>query len=240
MEINMCYLYPELLNLYGDTGNGTILKHRMAQRGIMVNIYNHTLGDEFKKDLYDIVLLGGGQDFEMSIVSDDIKKTLVQDLKDYIENDGILLAICGGYQMLGEYYVMPNGQKIEGLGILPIFTDNGEGRLIGNIAVKIGDFTCVGFENHAGRTNIGDLKPLGEVIKGYGNGCDNGEGVRYKNTFCTYLHGPFLSKNPEIADMIIKLALEKKYGDVTLTPLDDEYELSAKKAILKKLEISYK
>jgi len=153
-------------------------------------------------------------------------------VKELASQGTVLFGICGGYQMLGEYYETPDGKKLEGLNILPFHTIGGDTRLIGNIAVKIGDITCVGFENHAGKTDIGDLSPLGEVIKGHGNGLDNGEGMRYKNTFCTYLHGPFLSKNPDIADMMITLAIERRHENISLTPLDDEYERCAKKAVL--------
>lgn len=236
MEINICSLYPDLLNAYGDNGNSTLLQHRLKQRGITVNIINHKIGDVFSPRQYDIVLLGSGQDFELGIATDDIKR-FASDLRSYVENDGVLLAISGGYQILGEYYTLADGTKTDGLGILPVRTEHSGSRFTGDIAIKICDTLCVGFENHLGKTDIGDLEPLGTVLKGHGNGCECGDGVRYKNTFCTYLHGPFLSKNPEIADIIISLALQKKYGEALLTPLDDEYELRAKRNILKKLSV---
>jgi len=239
MKLNICHLYPELLNLYGDIGNVTILKYRAESRGIPVDIHNHTIGDDFDKDLYDIVLFGGGQDFEMGIVSEDIKNGKCSLLKDYIEESKVFLAICGGYQMLGDYYTLPTGEKIDGLGILPFYTVGGDKRLIGNIATEIDGEVCVGFENHAGRTYIGELSPLGKVVHGFGNnGEDKGEGVRYNNTFCTYLHGPFLSKNPKIADLILKTALEKRFGEVSLAPLDDTYEIKARDSVLKKWAIA--
>ncbi|MBO4897174.1 MAG: glutamine amidotransferase [Clostridia bacterium] len=239
MELNICHLYPELLNMYGDIGNILILKSRAAARGIDVKVINYSVGDTFDSENTDIVMFGGGQDFEMSVVEQDIKDRIIGDMRMYIETGGVLLAICGGYQMLGKYYVTPEGEKLEGLGILNHYTEGGDTRLIGNIATDIDGYTAIGFENHAGRTYIGDMQPLGKVIKGFGNnGEDGGEGLRYKNTYCTYLHGPFLSKNPKIADEMISAALKRKYGDISsLTPLDDEFESSARRVMQKRMEV---
>ena len=234
MELTICHLYPELLNMYGDIGNVLVLKHRAAHRGISVKVANHTVGSVFDPDT-DIVVFGGGQDFEMSVVARDIKENILAPLKGFIENGGVLLAICGGYQMLGQNYITPDGSVIDGLGILPHYTKGGDTRLIGNCIADIDGYRAIGFENHAGRTYIGSLEPLGKVVKGFGNnGEDGGEGLRYKNTYCTYLHGPFLSKNPQIADEIIKKSLEKRYGSVSLSPLDDTFENSARRQLLKR------
>ena len=122
MELTICHLYPDLLNVYGDVGNVLILKHRAALRGIDVNIINCSLGETIDKENVDIIFFGGGQDYEQSIVSNDLNKIKKEALTNYIEDEKVLLAICGGYQLLGNYYTAPNGEKIEGLGILDIYT----------------------------------------------------------------------------------------------------------------------
>ena len=235
MELNICHLYPDLLNVYGDVGNILILKYRAAKRDIDVNIYNVSLNDSFKAEDYDIVFFGGGQDYEQSIVSDDLIQNKKDEITKYIEGGKVFLSICGGYQLLGKYYTTPDGEKLDGLGILDIRTDGGDTRFIGNTVIKnetTGE-TIVGFENHSGRTHIHDLKPLGKVVVGFGNnGFDGYEGVTYKNTYGTYFHGSLLSKNPKFADKLIKTALELKYGPFELRPLDDEFELKAKEFII--------
>lgn len=238
MELNICHLYPDLLNVYGDVGNILILKHRAEARGIKVNIINVSLNDEFDYENIDFLFFGGGQDYEQSIVSDDLKTNKKDSLSKYIEDNKVTLAICGGYQLLGKYYRAPNGEKIEGLGILDIYTEGGDTRFIGDTAIYNEDFneTYVGFENHSGRTYINNLKPLGKCQHGYGNnGEDGNEGCIYKNTFCTYFHGSLLAKNPELADRFIKLSLAHKYGEFDLAPLDDSFELKAKEVMLNRL-----
>ena len=239
MELNICHLYPDLLNVYGDVGNILVLKHRAEERGIKVNVVDVSLNDKFNKDEIDIVFFGGGQDYEQSIVSEDLKNNKEEVLRQYIEEDKVLLAICGGYQLLGKHYISPNGEKLQGLGILDIYTEGGEKRLIGNTVIYNEDFdeTYVGFENHSGRTFINGLKPLGKCIHGYGNNGEDGyEGCIYKNSFCTYFHGSLLSKNPELADRFLKIALEKKYGSVELKKLDDTFELKAKEHIINRFK----
>lgn len=243
MELNICHLYPDLLNVYGDLGNILMLKYRAEKRGIKVNISNVSVNDEFKNEDYDIVFFGGGQDYEQSIVSDDLINNKKDNLKAYIESDGVMLCICGGYQLLGKYYTTPDGEHLEGLGILDIYTEGGDTRFIRNTVIKNEDTeeTYVGFENHSGRTYIGDLKPLGKVISGYGNnGSDGYEGCIYKNTYCTYFHGPLLSKNPELSDRLLSLALNRKYDSVSLDPLEDTFELKAKDFIISRCNESKK
>lgn len=239
MDLNICHLYPDLLNVYGDVGNILILKHRAELRGIKVNILNNSLNDAFDVDDYDIVLFGGGQDFEQSIVSNDLSGAKKDALEKYIEAGKVLIAICGGYQLLGKYYTAPNGEKINGLGILDIYTESGDTRFIGNTVIYNEDFNeyYVGFENHSGRTEINGLKPLGKCVHGYGNnGSDGYEGCIYKNTYCTYFHGSLLAKNPELADRFISTALSLKYGkEITLEPLDDSFEIKAKEYMINRL-----
>lgn len=240
MELTICHLYPDLLNVYGDVGNVLILKYRASLRGIDINVVNCSIGDKLDIENTDIIFFGGGQDFEQSIVSDDLNTLKKQPLKEYVESNKVLLAICGGYQLLGKYYTAPNGEKIDGLGILNIYTEGGNTRFIGNTEIVNEDFneTYVGFENHSGRTYINDHKPLGKCIHGYGNnGSDGYEGCIYKNTFGTYFHGSFLSKNPEFADRLLSLALKNKYGkEITLSPLKDDFELKAKQSIIERLK----
>lgn len=230
-------MYPDLLNVYGDVGNILILKYRSENRGIKTVISHVSVNDNFDAEKYDIVFFGGGQDYEQSIVSDDLKTKKRKDVIRYIEDSKVFLSICGGYQLLGKYYVTPKGEEIEGLHALDIYTTAGDKRFIGNTVIYNQDFneTYVGFENHSGKTYIGSLKPLGKVLAGYGNNGEDGyEGCIYKNTFCTYFHGSLLSKNPELADRLIFLALQRKYGKVILPPLDDTYELKAKEFIIKR------
>lgn len=237
MRLDICILYPDLLNSYGDTGNLAILEHRLQARGIEVVTHQVSLAEDFDPDLYDIVLMGGGQFHEQSIVEKDLHNGKGALLKKYIHNDKVALLVCGAYQLAGEYYVDDKGQKKDGLGILPIHTDVADDRLIGDIVIKS---ECgqmyVGFENHLGKTDIGDLKPFGRVLTGFGNnGIDGLEGCRFKNTIGTYLHGPLLSKNPEVADELIKKALELKGYDTELEPLDDFLELAAKEGVIRKV-----
>lgn len=240
MELNICHLYPDLLNVYGDIGNILVLKYRAEKREIKVNIHNVSINDEFKSEDYDIVFFGGGQDYEQSIVSQDLKNNKKEELTKYIEDGKVLIAICGGYQLLGKYYFAPNGEKIEGLNILDLYTEAGDTRFIGDTVIYNEEFneTYVGFENHSGRTYVNNLKPLGKCVHGYGNnGSDGNEGCIYKNTFCTYFHGSLLAKNPELADRFIKTALELKYDNenINLSSLDDSFELKAKEVMINRL-----
>lgn len=237
MEINICHLYPDLLNVYGDIGNILILKHRAEKRGINVIIKNVSIGDEFNPEDFDIVFFGGGQDYEQSIVSKDLVETKKQGITDYIESGKVFICICGGYQLLGKTYETSTGEVLEGLGVLDIYTKASNERLIGNSIIYNEFFneTYVGFENHSGKTYIGDLKPLGIVKYGFGNnGEDKKEGCVYKNTFCTYFHGSLLSKNPELTDRLLSLAIKNKYDEVELSPLNDSFEIKAKDHIIKR------
>ena len=229
-SLTILHMFPDLLNLYGDKGNIECMRKRLMWRGIDVKLISCTYEKpQLNFDDVDIVFLGGGSDREQKIVCTELLK-YKQSLKNYVENGGVLVAVCGGYQLLGKYYALPD-EKIEGLDILDIYTEHGSPRLIGNIVLHNDetDSDIIGFENHAGRTYIGEHTPLGAVVKGFGNtGKSGAEGVRYKNVFATYLHGPLLPKNPKLCDLILSKALEKKYTDFTpLPPLDDEMENKA-------------
>lgn len=243
-KLKIGWLYPELMSTYGDRGNIIVLQKRCEWRGIKVEIKRLDVG--FNQKLLatcDLLFMGGAQDRQQQIVAEDLMKKK-DTLKQMVE-DGIPgLYICGAYQFLGIYYREADGTVINGLGILNLHTENPGvdfSRLIGNIVVRVLDNKIiVGFENHGGRTYLGkNVKPLGRVIKGSGNnGRDQAEGAIYKNSFGSYLHGPILPKNPQLADLLIKLALEKKYKkNIDLSSLDDSLETRARNAIAKKLDI---
>ena len=234
-ELNIYHIYPDLLNLYGDRGNILCLKQRIERREIKANVFEVKMGDKFDCDNADIIFIGGGQDFEQDVLLKDLKGEKEKALINAIENEKVLLAICGGYQMLGKYYKTHNGIQMDFIGALDFYTIGAKQRMIGNYAFKTDDdIEIVGFENHSGKTYLGEgVKPLGNVIKGFGNnGEDKTEGAIYKNTFCTYSHGPVLPKNPEFADLLIKKALLAKYNDDELVSINDEFETKAHKAVI--------
>lgn len=234
--IRIAHLYPDMLNLYGDRGNIIALTERMNARGIEVHTDAVTMGKSFNSDDYDILFIGGGQDFEQDVLLDDLKKGKDNEINKAIHSGKVMLAICGGYQMLGKYYKTYDGKMLEYMGALDFYTEGKEERMIGNYAYKTKEgIEVVGFENHSGRTYLGKtLEPLGKMIKGYGNNGEDGtEGVRFKNTFGTYSHGPVLPKNPAFADLLISKALENKYGSANLTPLDDYLESKAREQVMK-------
>ena len=234
MILRIGHLYPDMLNLYGDRGNIISLTRRMNERGIEVQTDAITMGKSFNADNYDILFIGGGQDFEQNVLLDDLKRGKDIEITKAIENGTVMLAICGGYQMLGKYYKTYDGKMLEYMGALDFYTEGKPERMIGNYAYKTKEgIEVVGFENHSGRTYLGNVEPLGKVIKGNGNNGEDGtEGVRYKNTFGTYSHGPVLPKNPELADLLISKALENKYGSGELTPLDDDLEAKARRQVM--------
>lgn len=236
MIIRIAHLYPDMLNLYGDRGNIIALTERMKARNIDVVTDQITMGKFFNSDDYDILFVGGGQDFEQDVLLDDLKKGKDIEIKRAIENSKVFLAICGGYQMLGKYYKTYDGKMLEYMGALDFYTEGKEERMIGNYAFKTKEgIEVVGFENHSGRTYLGkNVEPLGKMIKGYGNNGEDGtEGVRYKNTFGTYSHGPVLPKNSQLADLLIAKAVENKYGKADLAPLDDTLEIKAQQQVMK-------
>ena len=245
--LRVVYLYPDALNLYGDGGNAMIIKSRCAWRGIPVTVDEVTMGQKLNLESADIVLMGGGADRDQLAVAHELASRR-EEIARYVESDGTLLAICGSYQLLGHSYYMGD-TRIEGLGVLDIETTRGEGRLIGNVAVttELCDAPLVGFENHGGRTHLGpNAAPLGDsVVPDTGNnGGDGHEGVLYRGVVGTYLHGPALSKNPQLADWLIEHALRRRIqqGDRTaasllpLYPLDDSLEHAAHDAAMKLVE----
>ena len=249
-KLTIVHLYPELLNLYGDGGNVIVLANRARWRGLDVEIVRVSHGEAADMENADIVFLGGGPDREQHLASHDLLAQ-AQALRDYVEDDGVLLAICGGYQILGREWLL-EGETVPGLGILDITTKRAEGgshnRLVGNIALSspVATMPIVGYENHAGRTYLGSsCKPFGRVVgkHGKGNNDDDGaDGVMYRNVVGTYLHGPLLSKNPEVADWLIERALARRAAKEgapagSLSPLDDAVEKAANAFMCHKLGI---
>ena len=236
MELKICHLYPDLLNLYGDRGNTVCMEKRLQWRGIDCRFTEVKYGDNDPLSDYDLIFIGGGQDFEQKLLMEDLQRGKGNNIKAAAEDGKSFLAICGGYQLLGHYYQMSDGTKCEYIGAIDVFTVAGEKRMIGNTAcISEEAGTIVGFENHAGKTFLsGAVRSLGTVLKGSGNNGEDGlEGARYKNVFATYYHGPVLPKNPELCDLILKTALGRKYGIFELRPLDDSAENAAKEGLLR-------
>ena len=235
-KIVVGHLYPDLLNLYGDRGNIQCIMKRCEWRGIDAETIEYGLEDKVNFSKLDIVLLGGGSDREQIIVCRRLQE-IREDFEAYVESDGVVIAVCGGYQLLGHYYQTDQG-KMEGLHLVDIYTEQKPGRLIDNIVLKseLFDMPVVGFENHGGRTKIGNNKAFGKVLYGSGNDGESGyEGVIYKNVIGTYLHGPLLPKNPQVCDYLIERALERKYKEkIILAPLEDKEEMEANSYIVKR------
>lgn len=242
MELNICHLYPDILNLYGDRGNIITMKRRLEGRGIKVNIDECSIGQPLNADKYDIFFIGGGQDFEQEVLLRDLSSGKAQDIRTAVEEEKTFLAICGGYQMLGEYYKTWDGVQLDFIGAIGVHTIGAKERMIGNYMFRTtpesGDTVVVGFENHSGKTYLSEqVAPLGMMLSGNGNnGEDKTEGVRYKNVFGTYSHGSLLPKNPVLCDFILQTALNHRYdGAEPLAPLDDTLELNAHRYMQERL-----
>ncbi|MDD6023131.1 MAG: glutamine amidotransferase [Oscillospiraceae bacterium] len=232
MELKICHLYPDILNLYGDRGNVTCLKKRLEWRGIDCTVEGISIGQKLDASQYDLFFIGGGQDFEQEVLLEDLRGDKSLQIKSAIEDEKPFLAICGGYQILGSYYKTWDGQQCDFIGALDLYTIGHKDRMIGNYMYTCDDLegqTVVGFENHSGKTYLGSgVRPIGRVLSGFGNNGEDGfEGARYKNVYATYSHGCLLPKNPAIADMLLRWALERKYPNVSLAALDDTLEHGA-------------
>lgn len=240
MELNICHLYPDILNLYGDRGNILSMQKRLEWRGIGVTVTGVSIGQALEASAYDLLFVGGGQDFEQEVLLGDLAGAKTEELKSAIEDGLPVLAICGGYQMLGQYYKTWDGAQCDFTGALDLYTIGSKDRMIGNYMFTCDELNCeiVGFENHSGKTYLGaGVKPMGKVLAGFGNNGEDGtEGARYKNVFGTYSHGSLLPKNPKLADHILRVALERKYGEAELTPLDDSLETAAHDYMKRRLE----
>jgi CobQ-like glutamine amidotransferase family enzyme len=234
MELRVLSLYPEQMNIYADRGNILFLQRRCEWRGIGFSHAGAGPGEPIDPGAHDLFYVGGGQDRDQRMVARDMVVSKRDALAAAVENGAGLLAVCGGYQLLGHSYQI-QAETLPGLGLANLETVREPGpRLIGNVAIEVdlgaGPRLLAGFENHGGRTYLGDdAVPLGRVLEGHGNnGRDGNEGVRRANLIGTYLHGPLLPKNAWLADHLIATALERRYGiAVELEPLDDAFEDAA-------------
>ncbi len=224
MELGICHLYPEALNLYGDRGNILCMKKRLEWRGIDVTVDGCDIGEKRDLTKYDLFFIGGGQDFEQEVLLSDLASGKADAIRSAVEDGKTFLTICGGYQMMGHYYETFDGTKCEFLGAVDLYTVGSKTRMIDNYAYEVDNagekIMVVGFENHSGKTYLGaGVSPLGKVLAGNGN---NGE-------------DPLLPKNPKLCDLILQTALVRKYGSCTLEPLPDDFENLAHDSVLEKV-----
>ena len=226
--LRACALYPELMNIYADRGNVAVLRARCEWRGLGFELASSSVGEPLDPGAHDLFYIGGGQDRDQAAVAHDMLATKRDALHEAHGRGAVVLAVCGGYQLLGRSYQVGD-EELPGVGLVDLHTVRGRGpRLIGNCAIEAnlggGPRVIAGFENHGGRTRLGPgERPLGRVLRGHGNNGEDGlEGVRRGNLIGTYLHGPLLPKNVWLADRLIELALERE-----LTPLDDRMEDAA-------------
>ncbi|HUO69925.1 MAG TPA: glutamine amidotransferase [Solirubrobacteraceae bacterium] len=230
-ELRVCALYPELMNIYADRGNLLLLERRCRWRGIGFSVHPSDLGEPLDPDGADLYYIGGGQDRDQKLCALDLAEVKRDALHAVAARGGVILAVCGGYQLLGHSYQLGE-ESLPGVGLVDLTTVRSDGpRLIGNVAIEVeldhGDRRVLaGFENHGGRTHLGgQSQPLGRVLHGHGNnGQDGFEGVRDGSVIGTYLHGPLLPKNAWFADWLIRAALGL---EEPLAPLDDELEDAA-------------
>jgi len=243
ISIRICHLYPKLLSVAGDRGNLLALTRRCAWRGIQSTVTDADVGVVPNLTEFDLVLLHGGQDTEMQVAARDLEMK-AGSLREAIEADVVVLAVCAGYQLLGKHYAPADAPPITGIGALDVVTEGGSTRFMGHSALTCDlgqeeERRLVGFENHSGRTYLGPgAEPLGRVIAGSGNNGEDGtEGARYREVYATYLHGPLLPKNPWLTDHLISRALLHRYQDAEpldlLAPLDDQTEAAAQAAALR-------
>ncbi len=226
--LRVCALYPELMNIYADRGNIAVLRARCEWRGLGFELAASSIGESVDPTAHDLFYIGGGQDRDQIAVAEDMQATKREAMHQAADRGAVVLAVCGGYQLLGGSYVL-GAQELPGIGLVDLRTVRGQGeRLIGNCAIEAdlgnGSRVIAGFENHGGRTHLGPgEQPLGRVLRGHGNnGTDGFEGVRRGNVIGTYLHGPLLPKNVWLADRLIELAL-----GIEVEPLDDALEDAA-------------
>jgi len=236
------WLYPDLMNIYGDRGNILTLLKRAEWRGLDAKLIELGRGAESEMLDVDVFFFGGGQDREQALIYDDLRQYKQDSLQRAVGNGAQVLAVCGGYQLLGHYYQTADGERYDGIGLIDVRTEAGKKRFIGDVVVEteiegLSPRTLVGFENHSGRTFLGaGATPLGKVIQGQGNnGSDRLEGCVQGNIIGTYLHGSLLPKNPQLADHLIGRALSRRDGG-GLSPLDDSAELAAHDWILQRAQ----
>jgi len=229
MKIRVAHLYPDYLNIYADRGNIAVFERRAALRGHLLEVTAVAPGDQLDASAFDLVYVGGGQDREQALVAPDLERR-GGDLRAAVETGTAVLAVCGGYQLLGRGYRGRDGSWLPGAGLFPLETVAGERRLVGDVLLDVKldatTTTVAGFENHAGRTLLDPYAvPFGRVLAGHGNDGSTGfEGCRVAGAIGTYLHGPLLPRNPVLSDWLLARALEHAGGDGGLEPLGDELE----------------
>ena len=230
MKVRVCHLYPDYLNIYADRGNIAVLARRAAWRGHDLDVATVSMRDPLDPDACDLLYIGGGQDREQALVAADFAAK-AESVHAAVAGGAAMLAVCGGYQLLGRFYRDRDGTELPGIGLLPLHTAAGERRMIGDVLLDCdwAGETLAGFENHAGRTVLDEgALPLGRVAYGFGNDGESGfEGCRLERVVGTYLHGPLLPRNPWLADRLLGWALAHAAGDAepfTLEPLPDELE----------------
>ncbi|MBA2614605.1 MAG: glutamine amidotransferase [Actinobacteria bacterium] len=234
MKIRVAHLYPDYLNIYADRGNMAVLSQRAAWRGIELEYRPVGVAEAIQVGEDDLVYVGGGQDREQALIAPDLAAR-APELEAAVEGGAAVLAVCGGYQLLGHFYRDRSGAELPGAGVFDLHTVAGERRMIGDVLLECeiepGERrTLAGFENHAGRTILGPVaEPLGRVVSGFGNDGESGfEGCRRGRAIGTYLHGPLLPRNPWLADWLLAQAVAHRSGDVPdLEPLPDELEAQA-------------
>ena len=234
MKIVVGHLYPDYLNIYADRGNIAVFARRAAWRGHELDVTAVSMDDEVRPGEVDLVYVGGGQDREQALVAPDLAAK-GEALRAALDGGAALLAVCGGYQLLGRFYRDRGGAELPGVGVLPLHTVAGERRMIGDVLLECElepgmRRTLAGFENHAGRTQLdADAVPLGRVVAGFGNDGESGfEGCRAGRAIGTYLHGPLLPRNAWLADWLLVQALAHRTGEPReLEPLGDELEAEA-------------
>jgi lipid II isoglutaminyl synthase (glutamine-hydrolysing) len=234
LRVVVGHLYPDYLNIYADRGNMAVLAQRAAWRRIGLDVEAIGMGDPVRPGAHDLYYIGGGQDREQALVARDLVGK-GEALREAVEDGAALLAVCGGYQLLGRFYRGRDGEEMPGIGLFPHETLAGDRRMIGDVLLECelrpGERrTLAGFENHAGRTYLDEgAEPLGRVVAGFGNDGESGyEGCRVRLALGTYLHGPLLPRNPWLADWLLSAALLRKTGDwLALEPLHDELEAHA-------------
>ncbi len=254
--LRIVHLYPDLLNLYGDIGNIISLSQRAKRRGLRTKVVSKTVGDPLLPEDFDILFIGGGQDSQQSVVQTDLLRTKADTIHRAADDGKVILAICGGYQLLGKRVGLQNGTEMAGLGIIDVETRVGQGRLIGDTLYQA-DFLApdltteitsaddprllFGFENHGSRTYLGPgVEPLAKVLSGKGNNSEDGyEGAKWKHVFCTYSHGSFLPKNPVMTDHLLQLAMREHLGgDFVLPSLEPGYEQEARRLMWQRMKES--
>ena len=235
MKLRVGHLYPDYLNIYADRGNIAVLARRAAWRGHELEVDEVSVGDDVRAGAHDLLYVGGGQDREQALVARDLAAK-ADGVLGAVETGAALLAVCGGYQLLGRSYRDLHGVDLPGIGLFPLETVAGEKRMVGDVLLQCElepgmRRTLAGFENHAGRTRLDDgAVPLGRVVAGFGNDGESGyEGCRVGRAVGTYLHGPLLPRNPWFADWLLSQALAHATGGepAALPPLSDELEAAA-------------